>query len=338
LKLKLFSGNANLALAKSVAQHLHVPLGKAYVGRFPDGEIEIKVLENVRGTDCFIIQPTSEPANDNLMEVLLLMDALRRASASRITPVIPYFGYGRQDRKAQPRVPISSKLVSNLITVAGADRVLTMDLHAAQIQGFFDIPVDHLYANPVLIDYFKKKKLKDVVVVSPDAGGVERARAFAKRLDSDLAIIDKRRTSATETDVMHVVGEVRGKTCLIIDDLVDTAGTLVKSANALKSNGARTVYAAAAHGVLAGPAVERIEKSPLVELVITDSIALNGKKSSKIKVRDEDWAFKPGRNAADDLALETWSVIEKQVIGWTRNQSKMTDYVLWFWRDRRRTI
>jgi ribose-phosphate pyrophosphokinase len=284
LKLKLFSGNANLALAKSVAQHLHVPLGKAYVGRFPDGEIEIKVLENVRGTDCFIIQPTSEPANDNLMEVLLLMDALRRASASRITPVIPYFGYGRQDRKAQPRVPISSKLVSNLITVAGADRVLTMDLHAAQIQGFFDIPVDHLYANPVLIDYFKKKKLKDVVVVSPDAGGVERARAFAKRLDSDLAIIDKRRTSATETDVMHVVGEVRGKTCLIIDDLVDTAGTLVKSANALKSNGARTVYAAAAHGVLAGPAVERIEKSPLVELVITDSIALNGKKSSKIKV------------------------------------------------------
>lgn len=284
MKLKLFSGNANLALAKSVAQHLHVPLGKAYVGRFPDGEIEIKVLENVRGTDCFIIQPTSEPANDNLMEVLLLMDALRRASASRITPVIPYFGYGRQDRKAQPRVPISSKLVSNLITVAGADRVLTMDLHAAQIQGFFDIPVDHLYANPVLIDYFKKKKLKDVVVVSPDAGGVERARAFAKRLDSDLAIIDKRRTSATETDVMHVVGEVRGKTCLIIDDLVDTAGTLVKSANALKSNGARTVYAAAAHGVLAGPAVERIEKSPLVELVITDSIALNGKKSSKIKV------------------------------------------------------
>ncbi len=284
MKLKLFSGNANLALAKAVAHHLHVPLGKAYVGRFPDGEIEIKVLENVRGTDCFIIQPTSEPANDNLMEVLLLMDALRRASASRITPVIPYFGYGRQDRKAQPRVPISSKLVSNLITVAGADRVLTMDLHAAQIQGFFDIPVDHLYANPVLIDYFKKKKLKDLVVVSPDAGGVERARAFAKRLDCDLAIIDKRRTSATETDVMHVVGEVGGKTALIIDDLVDTAGTLVKSANALKNNGARIVYAAAAHGVLAGPAVERIEKSPLVELVITDSIALNGKKSNKIKV------------------------------------------------------
>jgi ribose-phosphate pyrophosphokinase len=284
LKLKIFSGNANLALAKDVAHHLHVPLGKAYVGRFPDGEIEIKVQENVRGTDCFIIQPTSEPANENLMELLLLMDALRRASASRITPVIPYFGYGRQDRKAQPRVPISSKLVSNLITVAGADRVLTMDLHAAQIQGFFDIPVDHLYANPVLIDYFKKKKMKDVVVVSPDAGGVERARAFAKRLDCDLAIIDKRRTSSTETDVMHVVGDVRGKPCLIIDDLVDTAGTLVKSASALKANGARAVSAAAAHGVLAGPAVERIEKSPLVELVITDSIALNGKKSSKIKV------------------------------------------------------
>ncbi len=283
-QLKLFTGNANPALAKSVAKHLGVPLGKAHVGRFPDAEIEIKILENVRGTDCFILQPTSEPANDNLMELLLIMDALRRASASRITPVIPYFGYGRQDRKAQPRVPISSKLVSNLIVTAGANRVLTMDLHAGQIQGFFDIPVDHLYANPVLIKYFKEKRMKDVVVVSPDAGGVERARAFAKRLDSDLAIIDKRRTSPSDADVMNVVGEVKGKVALIVDDLVDTAGTLAKAAKALQGAGAIKVYAAAAHGVLAGPALERIEGAPLEELVITDSIKLNGKKSDKIRV------------------------------------------------------
>jgi ribose-phosphate pyrophosphokinase len=268
--MKLFAGNANPALAKA--------------GRFPDGEIEIKILENVRGTDCFIIQPTSEPANDNLMELLLIMDALRRASAMRITPVIPYFGYGRQDRKAQPRVPISSKLVSNLITTAGANRVLTMDLHAGQIQGFFDIPVDHIYTNPVFINYFKHKKLKDVVVVSPDAGGVERARAFAKRLDYDLAIIDKRRTSPTDADILHVVGEVRGKTALIVDDLVDTAGTLAKAAKALRDTGAKAVYAACAHGVLAGPALERLENAPLEELVITDTIALNGKKLDKIRV------------------------------------------------------
>ncbi|MCG3205399.1 MAG: Ribose-phosphate pyrophosphokinase [Elusimicrobia bacterium] len=283
-QLKLFAGNANPALARAVARELGIPLGKAYVGRFPDGEIEIKILENVRGTDCFILQPTSEPANDNLMELLLIMDALRRASATRITPVIPYFGYGRQDRKAQPRVPISSKLVSNLIVTAGADRVLTMDLHAGQIQGFFDIPVDHLYSSPVIIDYFKKKRLKDVVVVSPDAGGVERARAFAKRLNYDLAIIDKRRTSPTDADVLHVVGDVRGKIALIVDDLVDTAGTLAKAAKALRATGATKVYAACSHGVLAGPAIERLESAPLEELVITDTIALNGKKLSKIKV------------------------------------------------------
>jgi ribose-phosphate pyrophosphokinase len=283
-QLTLFCGNANPDLAKAVAKQLRVPLGRAQVGRFPDGEIEVKILENVRGRDCYIIQPTSEPANDNLMELLVIMDALRRASAARITPVIPYFGYGRQDRKAQPRVPISSKLVSNLITIAGAHRVLTMDLHAAQIQGFFDIPVDHLYANPVLIDYFKKKKLQNAVAVSPDAGGVERARAVAKRLNYDLAIIDKRRTSPTDADVFHVVGDVAGKNCVIIDDLVDTAGTLVKGCSALKKAGAKKVYAATAHGVLAGPALERIDNAPLEELVITDSIALNGKKSSKIKV------------------------------------------------------
>lgn len=282
--LRLFSGNANPALAQAVARKLKIPLGKAHVGRFPDGEIEIKILENVRGTDCFIIQPTSTPANDNLMELLLIMDALKRASAARITPVIPYFGYGRQDRKAQPRVPISSKLVSNMITTAGADRVLTMDLHAGQIQGFFDIPVDHLYTNPVFIQYFKGKKLKDPVAVSPDAGGVERARAFAKRLNYDLAIIDKRRTSPTDADILHVVGDVRGKTALIIDDLVDTAGTLCKAAKALKESGARAVYAACAHGVLAGPAIERLESSPIEELVITDTIPLNGKKIDRIKV------------------------------------------------------
>lgn len=283
-QLKLFAGNANPALARAVSKHLGVPLGKAFVGRFPDGEIEIKILENVRGADCFILQPTSEPANDNLMELLLIMDALRRASARRITPVIPYFGYGRQDRKAQPRVPISSKLVSNLIVTAGADRVLTMDLHAAQIQGFFDIPVDHLYSNPVFIKYFKQKRLKDVVVVSPDAGGVERARALAKRLDCDLAIIDKRRTSPTDADILHVVGEVRGKQVLIVDDLVDTAGTLVKAAKALIASGATKVYAACAHGVLAGPAIERIKNAPIEELVITDTIALNGKQLKNIKV------------------------------------------------------
>lgn len=283
-RLKLFSGNANAPLAHAVAGRLKMSLGKAHIGRFPDGEIEIRVLENVRGTDVFIVQPTSHPANENLMELLLLIDALRRASASRITAVIPYFGYGRQDRKAAPRVPISSKLVSNLITTAGADRVLTMDLHAAQIQGFFDIPVDHLYANPVLIDYFKKKKVKELTVVSPDAGGVERARAFAKRLECDLAIIDKRRTSATDADVFHVVGDVKGRNVLIIDDMVDTAGTLVKGCRALKDHGVKDIYAACAHGVLAGPAIERIEKSDLKELVITDSIPMGNKKASKVKV------------------------------------------------------
>lgn len=284
--LKLFAGNANPALAKAVARQLEVPLGQANVGRFPDGEIEIKVLENVRGTDCFILQPTSEPANDNLMELLLLIDALRRASAMRITAVIPYFCYGRQDRKAQPRVPISSKLVANLIVTAGADRVLTMDLHAGQIQGFFDIPVDHLYSAPVMVNYFKNKRFapKDTVVVSPDAGGVERARAFAKRLNFDLAIIDKRRTSPTDADILHVVGEVRNKIAILVDDLVDTAGTLAKASKALKESGAKRVLAAASHGVLAGPAIERLEGCPIEELVITDSIALNGKKCDKIKM------------------------------------------------------
>jgi ribose-phosphate pyrophosphokinase len=284
--LKIFSGNAHPALAKEIASELDTKVGEASVGRFPDGEVEVKICENVRGADCFIIQPTSYPANDNLMELLLMVDALRRASAWRITAVMPYFGYGRQDRKAEPRVPISAKLVSNIIRASGVDRVLTMDLHAGQIQGFFDIPVDHLYANPVLVGHFQKKKIasESLVVVSPDAGGVERARAFAKRLESGLAIIDKRRISPREANVMHVVGDVKGKVALIIDDLVDTGGTLVKAAQALVDGGATRVLAAAAHGVLAGPAIDRLNASPVEELVITNSIPLNHKDASKIRV------------------------------------------------------
>lgn len=284
--LKLFSGNAHPALAKEIAKVLKTTIGEASVGRFPDGEVEVKITENVRGADCFVIQPTSYPANDNLMELLLMVDALRRASAWRITAVMPYFGYGRQDRKAEPRVPISAKLVSNIIRAAGIDRVLTMDLHAGQIQGFFDIPVDHLYANPVLVGHFQKKKIPagNLVVVSPDAGGVERARAFAKRLDSGLAIIDKRRISPREANVMHVVGDVKGKVTLIIDDLVDTGGTLAKAAQALVDAGATRVLAAAAHGVLAGPAIDRLNASPVEELAITNSIPLNHKDARKIRV------------------------------------------------------
>jgi len=284
--LKIFSGNAHPDLAKEIADVLGTAVGEAHVGRFPDGEVEVKIRENVRGADCFIIQPTSYPANDNLMELLLMVDALRRASAWRITAVLPYFGYGRQDRKAEPRVPISAKLVSNIIRAAGVDRVLTMDLHAGQIQGFFDIPVDHLYANPVLVTYFQKKKVAsdEWVVVSPDAGGVERARAFAKRLETGLAIIDKRRLSPKEAAVMHVIGDVKGKKALIIDDLVDTGGTLVKAAQALKDAGATQISAAAAHGVLAGPAIDRLNASPVDELVITNSIPLSHKDDRKIKV------------------------------------------------------
>jgi ribose-phosphate pyrophosphokinase len=284
--LKIFSGNAHPDLAKEIADVLGTAVGEAHVGRFPDGEVEVKIRENVRGADCFIIQPTSYPANDNLMELLLMVDALRRASAWRITAVLAYFGYGRQDRKAEPRVPISAKLVSNIIRASGVDRVLTMDLHAGQIQGFFDIPVDHLYANPVLVSYFQKKKVtaEDWVVVSPDAGGVERARAFAKRLETGLAIIDKRRLSPNEAAVMHVIGDVKGKNALIIDDLVDTGGTLVKAAQALKDAGAVKISAAAAHGVLAGPAIDRLNASPVDELVITNSIPLGHKDDRKIKV------------------------------------------------------
>ena len=283
-RLKIFTGNANRKLAEEICKCLKVPLGKAEVGHFSDGELQIKILENVRGDDTYVVQPTSPPANDSVMELLIMLDALARASARRITAVIPYYGYGRQDRKSEPRVPITAKLVANLITAAGADRVLSMDLHAGQIQGFFDIPVDHLYGMPVFLEYIRKKKLKDLVVVSPDAGGVERARAFAKRLEADLAIVDKRRPRPNEADVMNVIGDVQGKNAILLDDIVDTAGTLTHDAVALKKFGAKRVLAACSHGVLSGPAMERLEESPIEELMVTNSIPLNGKKTTKVTV------------------------------------------------------
>jgi ribose-phosphate pyrophosphokinase len=285
-RLQLFTGNANAALSQEIAQHLNTALGECTVRQFADGEIHLQIQENVRGADVFVIQPTCKPVERNLMELLLMMQALKLASAERITAVLPYYGYARQDRKDKPRVPISAKLVAGLLETAGADRVLTLDLHAAQIQGFFDIPVDHLYASPVLIEYFRAQNLPDVTVVSPDAGGVERARAFAKRLNSSpLAIIDKRREEANVAEVMNVVGDVEGRHCLLVDDLIDTAGTLVKGAEALLEKGAASVSACATHAVLSGPAVERIEASGLKEVVFTNSIPLAGEalRSSRIK-------------------------------------------------------
>ncbi len=283
-RLKIFTGNANRALAEEICKKMRVPLGQAEVGHFSDGELRVKLLENVRGDDTFVVQPTSPPVNENVMELLIMIDALARASARRITAVVPYYGYGRQDRKAEPRVPISAKLVANLITAAGADRVLAMDLHASQIQGFFDIPVDHLYAMPVFLDHIRRKKLKNLVIVSPDAGGVERARAFAKRLDADLAIVDKRRPRPNEANVMNVIGEVAGKTAILLDDMVDTAGTLCEDAAALKRFGAKRVFAACSHGVLSGPAIQRLENSPIEELMISNTIPLNGKSTRKVVV------------------------------------------------------
>ncbi len=283
-RLKVFSGNANKELAEEICENLHVPLGDLEIGRFSDGEIRMQVMQNVRGDDVFIIQPTCPPVNDHIMELLIMVDAISRASARRITVVIPYYGYGRQDRKSEPRVPISAKLVANLITAAGADRVLAMDLHVGQIQGFFDIPVDHLYGMPVFLDYVREKNLQDIVVVSPDAGGVERARAFAKRLDADLAIIDKRRPRANVADVMNVIGDVKGKTAILLDDIVDTAGTLCKDAEALKVFGAKKILACTSHGVLSGPAIDRLNKAPIEELMITNSIPLKGRSSPKITV------------------------------------------------------
>lgn len=273
-QLKVFTGNANPGLATEICECLGLELGVAPVRSFADGEIYLQIKENVRGADVFIVQSTCNPVDRNIMELLLMCDALKRASAERITAVIPYYGYARQDRKDKPRVPISAKLVASIIEKAGANRVLAMDLHAAPIQGFFDIPVDHLFAAPVLVDYFKEQQIPDLMVVSPDAGGVERARAFAKRLNSPLSIIDKRREEVNVAEVMHVVGDVRGKTCLLVDDIIDTAGTLVKGAEALMKQGAKSVKACATHAVLSGPAVERIQNSQLDEVVFTNSIPL----------------------------------------------------------------
>jgi ribose-phosphate pyrophosphokinase len=276
-RLKIFTGNAHPDLAKEICAYLCIPLGSALVKRFSDGEINVEIRDNVRGVDVFIIQPTSPPVNDHLMELLVLMDALKRASAKRVTAVLPYYGYARQDRKVLPRAPITAKLVADLLTAAGVSRVLTMDLHAGQIQGFFNIPVDHLYSAPVMLEYIKGNYGNDIVVVSPDAGGVERARAFAKRLNASLAIIDKRRLGPNVAEVMNIIGEVEGRTTILLDDMVDTAGTLAQSADALRRKGARHVYACATHAVLSGPAIERLENSEIEELVVGNTIPLGSK-------------------------------------------------------------
>lgn len=285
-EIKIFAGNSNPALADAVCNYVGVKRGQAEVRTFSDGEILVEIIENVRGGDVFVIQSTCTPVNDNLMELLLMLDAFRRASALRITAVIPYFGYARQDRKVAPRVPISAKLVADLITAAGASRVLTVDLHAGQIQGFFNVPVDNVFATPVLLEYVRKRlDHHEVTVVSPDAGGVERARAFAKHLDASLAIIDKRRTRANEVAEMHIVGEVRGRFAVLVDDMVDTAGTLVAAARALTENGARAVLACCTHAVLSGAAIARVEESPLAELIVTDTIPLRAEAQACKKIR-----------------------------------------------------
>ena len=286
-KFKIFSGTANERLADDVCEFLGLTRNQAQVTRFKDGEAYVQIQENVRGADVFVIQPTSRPVDEHLMELLLMIDALKRASAKRITAVVPYYGYGRQDRKDKPRAPISAKLVADLLTTAGADRALIIDPHASQIQGFFNIPVDPLFASPVLVDYFKRLNLPNLTVVSPDAGGVERARFFAKKMDSALAIVDKRRIEANVAEIMNVIGDVQGRTCLVIDDLIDTAGTLVKTAAALMENGATAVYACRSHPVLSGPAVENIAQSCIKEVVVTDTIPLTdeAKKEPKIVVR-----------------------------------------------------
>ncbi|MGA2259856.1 MAG: ribose-phosphate pyrophosphokinase [Acidobacteriota bacterium] len=272
--LKIFCGNSNPVLAGEICRYLRIPLGQANLTTFADGEVYVQILENVRGKDVFVVQPTCWPVNDNMMELLIMIDAFKRSSASRITAVMPYYGYARQDRKDKPRVAISSKLVADLLTSAGADRILTMDLHAGQIQGFFNIPVDHLFAAPVLIEYLQKLKLPDLTVVSPDAGGVERARAFAKRLDADLAVVDKRRTAPNEAEVMHIIGHVRGRNVIICDDMIDTAGTLVHTAAALRKQKAKRIFSCATHGVLSGPALDRLRGAPLEEIILTNTIPI----------------------------------------------------------------
>ncbi len=289
--LKIFTGNSNPRLAEAVTRYMGIPLGAAFVGSFSDGETQVEFRENVRGMDVFVIQSTCSPVNDNIIELLVMIDALKRASCSRATAVIPYYGYARQDRKVASRAPITAKLIADLITAAGADRVLTIDLHAGQIQGFFDIPVDHLYASPIMAEAVKANHLaNESVVVSPDAGGVERARAFAKRLGSNLAIIDKRRAAPNEAEVMHVIGDVAGKDAIILDDLVDTAGTLVKGAEALQNAGAKNIYACCTHAVLSGRAVEKINESPIKTLYVTDTIPADEKREACPKLQFESVA------------------------------------------------
>ncbi len=283
-EMKIFTGNSNRDLAQEICKYLHIPLGKASVGTFSDGEIMVQLNENVRGKDIFIIQTFSNPVNRHLMELLIMADALKRASAYRITAVLPYYGYARQDRKAQPRVPITAKLIADLITVAGADRVLTLDLHVGQIQGFFNIPVDNIFATPVILEYLRKLDLKDLVVVSPDAGGVERARAFAKKLDASLAIIDKRREKINVSEVMNIIGDVKDRDALLLDDMIDTAGTITQGAAAIKAAGARRVLAACTHPVLSGSAIERLNGSVIDEVIVTNTIPLNGKDQSCKKI------------------------------------------------------
>ena len=275
-RLRIFSGNSNRQLAEEIAAYLGLVLGDAFVGRFNNGETQVIIEESVRGADVFIVQPTCEPVNDTIMELLFMVDAVKRASAANITAVIPYYGYARQDRKTRGREPISAKLVANLLTVTGVTRVVTMDLHAGQIQGFFDIPVDNLFAKPVMLDHIKENYGKDLVIVSPDAGGVERARAYAKPLQADLAIIDKRRERANLSEVMHIIGDVRDKNCLLVDDMVDTAGTLTNAAMALREAGARKVAACCTHPILSGPAIERIDNSMIEELIVTNTVPLRG--------------------------------------------------------------
>ena len=282
--LKVFSGSAHPQLATEIAEFLGCGLGQARLRRFPDTEVSFQIDENIRGTDVFIIQPTCAPVDQHLMELMIMVDAFRRSSAARITAVLPYYGYARQDRKDKPRVPISAKLVANVLSAAGTNRVLTMDLHKAQIQGFFDIPVDHLFAAPVIIDFLSRQNYERLTIVAPDAGGAERARAYAKRLDAELAVIDKRRSDDGTAEVMNVIGEVRGRTCVIADDIIDTAGTIQKGAQALQDAGAERVIACAVHGVLSGPAIDRIEKAPLDKLVITNTIPLSVEKEKCQKI------------------------------------------------------
>ena len=303
-RFKIFSGTANKELAEEICKFIGVPMGETRMQRFSDGEIYFQLLENVRGADVFVVQPTSFPVDQHLLELLIMIDALKRASAARITVVIPYYGYARQDRKDRPRVAISSKLVADLLTTAGANRALLVDLHAAQIQGFFNIPVDHLFASPVLVTYFRDLNLPNLTVVSPDAGGVERARFFAKKLDAPLAIVDKRRTDINVTEVMNVIGDVRGRTCLILDDIIDTAGTMVKTGEALLDQGAAKVYACASHAVLSGPAVERIAASRLEELVVSNTIPLREDARRVAKIRVLSIAGLLGR-AIESIHMET---------------------------------